>query len=308
MPAELRRGMDHALYAFTPIAQRPRLAWPGGAPLALWVVLYLDYWELSTPEGHHRAPEVQGMWGHQFPDLRTYSYRLYGERIGVFRILEVLARNRIRATVAAGAEICRRHPELIAACAAQGHEIAAHGTHATRMITSAMSEQDERAFIAESVDAVTRACGVRPRGWFGQDLGESTRTPDLVSEAGLEYLADWPNDDQPYWMTLQRPLVSLPVQTELDDLQLLWLRQQATWRYPAIVQAAATRLARDGEIGGRSLGLGLRSWLFGRPHRVRYLDETLAALMRRRDIWQATAGEIAAAFRAAQPYPAGEKR
>lgn len=303
MPAELKRGMDHDLYAFSPIGERTSLSWPNGAPVAVWVVLYLDFWELSSPKESHRAPDTQGMWGHIFPDLRTYSYRLYGERIGVFRILDVLARHGIRATVAAGAQICRRYPELVAACAAQGHEIAAHGTYATRMITSRMNEDEERRFIAESVAAVTKACGVKPRGWFGQDQGESTRTPQLVAESGLHYLADWPNDDQPYHMTLDRPLVSMPLQTELDDMQLLWMRQRPTWSYPGAVEAAATRLAEEGAVTGRgrTLGLGLRSWLFGRPHRIRYLDQTLEMLMRRDDIWQATAGDIAAAFSAAVP-------
>jgi len=307
MAAEPHRGMDHELYAFSPLPERPPLAWPGGAPLALWVVLYLDYWELQKPKDAHRAPDVHGTWGHQFPDLRTFTYRLYGERVGVFRILDVLARHNIRATVAAGAEICRRHPEIVVDCAARGHEVAAHGTHAMRMITSRMSEEQERAFIAESVDTVEQACGKRPRGWFGQDSGESMRTPHLIAEAGLDYLADWPNDEQPYWMTVGRPLVSLPIQTELDDLQFLWLRQQPTWVYPSMVEAAAQRLAADGAIHGRTLGLGLRTWLFGRPNRIRYLDETLGRLVRRPDIWQATAGEIVSAFTAAAPYSAGEK-
>lgn len=304
MPGELKRGMDHALYRFSPMPARPALRWPNGAPLALWVVLYLDYWELATPQGSHRPPDVQGMWGHQFPDLRTYTYRLYGERIGVFRILDVLARRGVRATIAAGAEICRRHPDLIRACMDQGHEIAAHGSHATRMITSRMSEEEERAHIAESRDAVLSATGgVAPKGWFGQDQGESTRTPQLVSEAAFDYIADWPNDDQPYWMTLSRPIVSLPLHTELDDQQVLWMRQQPTWRYPGLVEAAANQLAEDGKSGARALGLGLRTWLFGRPHRIRYLDETLERLSKRPDIWHATAGDLAAAYRAALPYP-----
>lgn len=305
VPTEPRRGMDHALYAFSPLPARAPLAWPGGAPLALWIVLYLDYWELQKPEDAHCAPDVHGMWGHQFPDLRTYTYRLYGERIGVFRILDVLTRHGIRATVAAGAEICRRHPELVAECAMRGHEIAAHGTHATRMITSRMSESEERALIAESIDAVEQACGRRPLGWFGQDSGESTRTPFLLAAAGFEYVADWPNDEQPYWMTVEPPLVSLPLQAELDDLQFLWLRQQPTWRYPDCVEAAARRLVRDGTVQGRTLGLGLHTWLFGRPHRIDYLDQTLSRLARREGIWQATALDIATAFRATSTFSAG---
>jgi len=298
----LQRGMDHDLYPFLPMPERAALNWPDGKPLALWFVLYLDYWELETPRGMHRAPGTQGLWGHQFPDLRTFSYRLYGERIGVFRILDTLARHGVRATVAAGAEICRRYPELVRACAEQGHEVAAHGTHATRMITSRMSETEERAVIQQARDAVAQACGIAPSGWFGQDQGESTRTPRLVSEAGFDYLADWPNDEQPYWLTLPRPMVSLPLQTELDDQQLLWMRQQPTWRYPELVEHAADQLAADGRGNGRSLGLGLRSWLFGRPHRIGYLDDALARLAGRTDTWCATAGEVANAFRHALPF------
>lgn len=300
---ELRRGMDHDLYAYSALPARAPLAWRGGKPLALWVVLYLDYWELETPEGMHRAPGTQGMWGHQFPDLRTYSYRLYGERIGVFRILDTLKRHGVRATIAAGTEICKRYPELVRECASLGHEIAAHGTHATRMITSRMSEDEERAVIAQARQAVTDTCGVAPAGWFGQDQGESTRTPRLVSEAGFDYIADWPNDEQPYWMALPRPLVSLPLQTELDDQQLLWMRAQPTWRYPQWVEAAADQLCADGRTHGRSLSLGLRSWLFGRPHRIRYLDEALQRLTSRDDIWHGTAREVAGAFRESIAYP-----
>src|SRR3546814_13604505 len=81
-----------------------------------------------------------------------------------------------------------------------------------------------------SSDLVIQACGTAPAGWFGQDQGESARTPHLISHAGFSYLADWPNDEQPYWMKLTRPIVSLPFQIELEDQQLMWIRQQPTWR------------------------------------------------------------------------------
>ncbi len=296
MPAERRPGMDHTLYPFSPIPGRPPLRWPGAAPVALWVVLYLEYWELDPPKDAHRAPGVQGMWGHFFPDFRTYSYRDYGNRIGIFRVMEVLDRHGIRATVAANASACERYPNLVRECLQRNYEIAAHGTHATRMITSRMSEAEERAVIAESVAAVERATGRRPTGWFGQDFGESERTPAVVAEAGLRYIADWPNDDQPYLMTVGRPLVAIPYHAELDDVQLLWMRQIATWRYPGMVRDALERLCNDGANGGRLLGLGIHPWLFGRPHRIRYLDEALGQLRAKDGVWQATAGEIASAF------------
>lgn len=301
MPAERRPGMDHTLYPFSPIPDRPVLRWPGGASLALSIVLYLEYWELDPPRDAHRAPGVHGMWGHYFPDFRTYSYREYGNRVGIFRVLEVLDRHGIRATVAANASACERYPNLVRECLQRNYEIAAHGTHATRMITSRMSDAEERAVIAEAVAAVERATGRRPAGWFGQDFGESQRTPGLVAEAGLRYLADWPNDDQPYMMTVGRPLVSIPYHAELDDVQLLWLRQVPTWRYPGMVRDAAERLRHDGAHGGRLLLLGVHPWLFGRPHRIRYLDEILGHLRAQDGVWQATVAEVADAFLSQQP-------
>jgi allantoinase len=303
MPAELKRGMDHSLYPFSPMPQRPPLAWPGERTVALTVVLYLDWWELKTPDGAHRAPDVHGMWGHQFPDLRTFSYRLYGERIGVYRILEVLERLGIAATVAVGSEIALRYPALVERCIAQGHEIAAHGVSASRMIHSKMSEDEECAHIETSVEAVRRITGNSPAGWFGQDQGESARTPALLARVGFEYLADWPNDEQPYWMSTFPPIVSLPLQSELDDQQFLWLHQQPSWTYPDAVCEAADRLASDGRAQqqARTLCLGVRSWLSGRPHRIAYLERALEALVRRPDVWTATAQTVVRAFAQRRP-------
>lgn len=296
MPAELKRGMDHDLYAFSPFPQRVKLQWPGNRPLATCFVLYLDYWELQTPPGFKKPPDVQGMWGHQFPDLRTYSYRLYGERIGVFRILEALQRHGIKATVAVGSEICARYPEIIQQCVDEGHEIAAHGTYATRMITSQMSLADEQAHIRESVEAVIRLTGKKPAGWFGMYQNESSRTTKILADEGIQYVGDWSNDEQPYWLNVADGLVSLPLQTELDDMQVMWMRQRPPWSYPIMVEDAVNQLVMDGQSNGRTLVLGLRSWLSGRPHHIRYLNEALWALSRRSDIWCSTASEIVQSF------------
>lgn len=296
MPGERRRGMDHTLYGYVPIVDRPALRWPGGAHVALWVVVHLEYWELDPPSGAHRPPGIHGHWGTYFPDYRTHSHREYGNRIGIFRLMEVLDRYGIRATVAANAAVCDRYPFLVQECVRRGWEVMAHGTHATRMLTSRTTEAEERAVIRASVEAVERAAGRRPRGWLGQDFGESDRTPRLVAEAGLEYLSDWANDEQPYPMTVGKPLVSIPYQAEWDDVQLLWLRQLATPRYATIVQEAFERLHADGARSGRVLGLGVHAWLLGQAHRIRYLDEALARISRRDGVWKATGAEIARSF------------
>jgi len=299
-----RPGMDHELYRYSALPARAPVRWPGGAPVAAWVALFLEYWELATPAGQHRAPGVHGHWGHFFPDYRTYSYREYGNRVGIFRVLECFDRYAIPVTVAANASALSRYPDLVEECVRRGWEIVPHGSHATRMITSAMSETDERAVIDEAIAAVRHATGVMPQGWMSQDYNESTRTPALVAQAGICWLSDWPNDEQPYWMTVDPPIVSIPQQPEWDDVQMLWLRQLPMPRYPAVIRNVLDGLALDGKQSARTMCLGVHPWLLGQPHRIRYLDEALKILVTSPDVWMASGSAIASAFSAGAPPPA----
>jgi peptidoglycan/xylan/chitin deacetylase (PgdA/CDA1 family) len=286
------KGYEHRLYNFDPIIARPRLDWPGGARVAVCLVLHLEYWELEPAQNAVRDPRFNDAAGYYFPDYRTYSWREYGNRVGIFRILDILDRLGRPVTVAANAEACRRYPYLVETLAARGYEFAAHGTHATRMISSQMSESEERTLITASIEAIESATGSRPTGWIGQDFGESTRTPRLVAESGLQYIMDWANDDQPYAMTVDRPLLSIPNQAEWDDVQVLWHRRVTLSRYAGLVADAFDRLHQEGAAAGRYFGLHIHPWLMGAPHRIHQLKRALAHLDAADQVWWATAGNI----------------
>lgn len=294
MPGERRPGMDHAHYAYSPLPTRPKLRWPGGQGLAFAPVLYVEHWDLLPQPGTRRVTGAQGPWGSFVPDWRTFTYRDYGNRIGIWRVLEALGARGLRATVALGAAAAERHPEVVAACVARGHAFAAHPSHATRIHASHMSEAEERAAIAEAIAAVERATGTRPRGWIAQDFSESHRTPQLAAEAGLDWLADWPNDEQPYPLTTSPRIISVPVAAELDDAQMLWSKLIPSWEWPPLVTEAATRLTADGQDNARCLVLGLHPWLIGQPHRIAYLEQALDGVLAAKP-WCATVDEIAVA-------------
>lgn len=295
MDERIPPGMDNPHYAYSPLHKRKPIKWPRDAKIAFWVMLPIEHWEFEPPKGSRKDPRFVGEFGTYSPDYRTWTQREYGNRVGIFRVLDVLDKHGIRATVPLNASAAERYPYLVDQCRKRGYEFMGHGTHANRMVTSAMTEADERAHIADSLDAVQRATGARPRGWHGQDYGESARTPALLAEAGLDFVADWPNDDEPYAMTVGRPFVSLPAQPEWDDVQLLWLRRVGTPRFPEIVSEAFETL--HGE-GGRVFCLAIHPWLLGMAHRIRYLDEALERLKRFDKVWQATAGEIVDAYNA----------
>jgi allantoinase len=297
-----RAGMDHDLYEYSALPSRRPYSWPNGARIALRVVVYLDYWELASPAESVQAPDVQGPWPVIPPDYRTHSYREYGSRVGIFRLLDLLEELNIRATLAVGAAACERYAFVVKLCQSRGWELAAHGTHATRMVTSMMSEDDEKLVIQEAITAIEAVSGVSPRGWIAQDYGESVRTPHLVAEAGLEYIGDWPNDEQPYFMTAGGGrLVSLPAQPEWDDVELLWIRQLPTTKYPTVVNDAFRRLYADAEHGARMLTLALHPWLIAQPHRFPYLKEAIARIACEPGVWAATSTEVAQAFAEVAP-------
>ena len=289
----LKPGMDNPWYDYVPFPKRPRLSWPKNARVAFYVVLHLEYYELQPAEDSLRDTRFVGEFGNYNPDYRTWTQREYGNRTGIFRVFDVLDRYQIKAGVAVNAMAAERYPFLIEQCKKRGYEFIAHGTSANRIVSSKMSEAEEKAEITTSIAAIEKAAGVKPTGWLGQEYGESQRTPQLLADAGLDYVLDWPNDDQPYAMKVGKKFVSMPNQPEWDDVQQLWLRRINTPRYPDIVADAFELLHRE---GGQVFNLSIHPWLMGMAHRIKYLDEALRRIERFGNIWQATPGEVAAYY------------
>ena len=126
------------------------------------------------------------------------------------------------------------------------------------MITSDMSQEEEQEYINESLSALTRSIGHRPVGWLGPEYGESFRTPQLLARAGVRYVCDWPNDEQPYPIkTPEGELVALPLMLELDDVAALAHRRVAVDRYAEMLKDGFDVMYQDGKQNGRVLGLNL---------------------------------------------------
>src|SRR5258708_36727259 len=283
-------GPDHALYRHSPRPVRPAWQWPDGARTALCIFLYFESWELDPPADALHDVRLDGLLGGIHPNYRTHTQYEHGNRIGVFRVLQLLDRLGLKATVAANAGACRQYPFLVSEFSRRAYEFAAHGSFVTRMMSSAMSEDAQRAEIGHAIDSVTACTGTKPTGWIGQDYGEPTGTPRLLAEAGLSYVADWLNDDHPYAMLTEPPLLSLPNQAEWDDVQLMALRRikPAVWRDTAIEAFDVLQ----GE-GGAFFGVHIHPWLTGMPHRIGYLEAVLEHVVASSGLWRATAGEVA---------------
>ena len=294
MPGSRSVGMDQDYYDWSPIVTRPVLRWPGGARVALCVILCLEHYEWGPPTDGDMAANFPGGVGRRpFPDNHHFSRREYGNRVGIFRVMDVLDKYGIRATVAMDATVAQNYPYVVQECLRRGWEFIGHGISVNRMITSNMSEEEEQGYIRTALSAVEQAVGRRPTGWLGPEYGESTRTPALLAKEGIRYVCDWPNDEQPYRMKVpQGTMVSLPVMLDLDDTIAHWERHIPIEGWARMVGDAFDVMYKDGGWDGRLLVLNLHPWLIGQPHRVPQLDAALAHICRRAKVWKATGEEI----------------
>jgi peptidoglycan/xylan/chitin deacetylase (PgdA/CDA1 family) len=290
--------MDHEHYPWSPIVNRPVLRWPEQAPVALCVIVSLSQMELDPPPGSLQSSTLAGgIVPRPYPDFPRQSHREYGHRVGIFRVLDVLAAHGVPATVAVDALTAEGYPQLMSELTARGCEIIAHGISASQMISSRMSESEERAYIARSIAACTQATGSAPAGWLSPEYGESVRTPALLAQAGIRYVCDWVNDEQPYRMTTPSgQLHALPLMWELDDVNAVWDRRLTASRYSRAIVEAFEGLHKDGVRNARLLALHLHPWLMGQPHRIDSLDAALGEIVRKGGCWMANGSTIIERF------------
>ncbi len=281
-------GMDHELYKFRKSADAPRFEWRDGARIAFTVTLMVDYWELQPPADASPDPRMGSPLGKFNPDWLTWSQHEYGNRVGIFRVLEMLDTFEVKPSVALGIEAAKRYPEIVYDLRQRYAGFMAHGTHATRRITNAMDDMDEMILLAECMDAVGTASGEPPIGWCGQDYAQSERTPDLLAQAGFKYVTDWSNDDRPYRIGSEG-LMSLPAHSEWSDIECMWHRNvlPQTWA-DGVVEAFDVLYGE----GGACFNLTLNPWITGQAHRIRYLGDILSRIVGRKKVWKARMDEV----------------
>ena len=286
----------HGRYDYSPIKGRPSYHWPNGAGLAVYVAINLEYFRFGEGLGAELAPAGP------HPDVLNYAWRDYGNRVGAWRLIDLLDEFRLPASVLINAEIYEGAPGLAEAHRARGDEFVGHGrTNSERQ--GVIDEPGEAALIAESIAAIARHEGEPPKGWLGPWISESRVTPDLLAEAGFEYLLDWCMDDQPIFMrTRGGRILALPYPQEINDIPMIVGRKVEG---PAFAQMVIDHFDEMLEQSTREplvMGIALHPYIVGQPHRLRHLRRALSHIAAEREkIWLTRAGDIAAHIRALPP-------
>lgn len=270
-------------FPYTPINRRPKITWPGGARVAVWVIPNIEVFALNE-----RMPVGKG----NIPDVYAWSVRDYGARVGVFRIMEVLSKYGVRATVTLNSEVCDAYPQIMEDAMKLEWEFMGHNQSNTRRL-SEIPPQDEKRVIHETLERIQKTTGKKPRGWLGSGLQETWNTLDYLADEGVLYIADWVNDDQPYLMDINgKRLVSIPYSAEINDLPAFDQHHCSAAEFEAMIRWQFDTLYREGARSGRVMAIALHPYIIGFPHRIWVLDSALAYIAGHEGVWFATGGEI----------------
>jgi allantoinase len=272
---------------FSPIDQRPKLALPGGARLAVWVIVNVEEWDPTRPMPRTVLTPPAG--GAPMPDIPNWAWHEYGNRVGFWRMLEVLDHFQIRAVLAINGSAITRYEPIARSAHDRGWEFIGHGFTQQSMQKVA----DERDDIRKTASAIAAFTGKPPRGWLGPGLTETWETPDLLLEEGFDYVCDWVLDDQPVWLeTRTRPIVNLPYTQECNDVAMMLIQHHKASEYYDRATDQFDQLYADAAQSARIMALVVHPYIMGAPHRLRYFRDALARIREHSNVLFWTGEEI----------------
>ncbi|WP_194743452.1 polysaccharide deacetylase family protein [Thermaurantiacus tibetensis] len=286
--------------------EQERMAWPGGAKVALSIVVNVEEGsEMTVARGDRGMEPVDELGVFVKAPIRNFaneSNYLYGIKAGAPRVVELLRRYRVAASWTVAAMSLETHPEVAAAIRELGHEPVAHGWRWIHQFR--MDEAAERDFIRRAADSIEASTGTRPMGWLSRYL-LTPNTRRLLVEEGFAYHMDDYSGDVPFWdreTVPGRPMVIMPYALDTNDMKMWTDPAYTPDAWLAYARHSFDQLWREGEAGfPKMMSLGLHLRIIGRPGRIWAFEEFLRHVTAKPGVWIATRGEIARHFAATHP-------
>ncbi|HEX7921559.1 MAG TPA: polysaccharide deacetylase family protein [Bradyrhizobium sp.] len=278
---------------YSPIADRPSLRLPGGARLAVWVIVNVEEWD--PRETMPRTVLTPPAGGSPSPDIPNWAWHEYGNRVGFWRMLEVFDALRIKAVLAINGSAIASYEPIARAARDRGWEFIGHGFTQKNMQKVANERED----IVKTTKAIADYVGRRPRGWLGPGLTETWETPDILLEEGYDYVCDWVLDDQPVTLkTRQGSIVNIPYTQECNDVAMMLIQHHKASEYRDRAIDQFEQLYADSSSSARVMALVVHPYIMGAPHRLRYFREALEHIAARDGVLFRTGEEIHDWYRA----------
>jgi allantoinase len=265
--------------SYSPITRRPPLKLPGGARMVVWTIVNIEEWDIDQATPRTVLPPPAG--GAPMPDIPNWAWHEYGNRVGFWRFVEALDDLGIKAALAINGTAVRAYEPISQAALERGWEFMGHGYTQRNM----QKVENERADIAKTTEAIRAFTGRRPRGWLGPGLTETWETPDLLAEAGYDYVCDWVLDDQPVVLkTRTKTIVNVPYTQECNDIAMMLIQHHEASEYHRRAMDQFEQLYADSRDSARIMALVVHPYVMGAPHRAKYYRRALQDIRAHKDV------------------------
>lgn len=287
-------------------ADPPNPRWPGGARLALQIVLnYEEGGESCLLHGDSASEAfLSEMVGAEAREgvrhMSMESVYEFGSRVGVWRLKKLFDRYKVPVTVFAVGMAVERYPAPVQALHAAGHEICSHGY---RWIDyQYVDEATEREHMRKAIAAITAATGERPLGWYTGRSSPNTRAL-VVEEGGFLYDADDYSDELPFWNTQYGdPHLVIPYTLDVNDMRFATAQGfNSGAQFLEYLQDSFDVLYAEGAKSPRMMSVGLHCRLSGRPGRFAALEKFIRYARSHDDVWFCRRVDIARHWHAEHP-------
>ena len=276
-------------YDFEPIIYREPVRFPRGERLAVLIYVNIEHVPFgSTALAHAIYPGTL-----QFsPDILNHGWRDYGNRVGLWRIMEAMDKHGFRGTVNLNSDVCREYPQIIKEGNARKWEWGAQGDNNTS-IPTLMKESEECEFIQRNVRIIEEATGTRPKGWLSMALAESFRTPDLLAEAGIEYVSNYTHDELPVPLRVKTgTLLTMPYTLEINDVPTIMVKGTSAADFGGMIRDQFDVLYAEGATRPRIMSISVHPFISGHPFRMKHIGAALGYIASHEELWLATGVEI----------------
>jgi peptidoglycan/xylan/chitin deacetylase (PgdA/CDA1 family) len=273
--------------SYSPIRGRAPLKLPGGARMVVWTIVNVEEWDINQTMPRTVLTPPAG--GSPMPDIPNWAWHEYGNRVGIWRMLEVLDRLDIKAVLAINGSAIEAYRAISDAALERGWEFMGHGYSQKNM----QKVENEAEDIRKTTEAIAKATGKPPRGWLGPGLTETWHTPDLLVEAGYGYVCDWVLDDQPVVLkTRTKPIVNVPYTQECNDVAMMLIQHHQGIEYYQRASDQFDQLYEDSKDSARVMALVVHPYIMGVPHRLKYYRMILEKIRAKKDVLFWTGGQI----------------
>jgi allantoinase len=276
-------------------SRRKPIHWPEDARIALLFCVSWETWpdDLGTNASHQRSNRGKMPENAIYKkDMGVVMDRQFGDKCGIWRILDMFDRESIKATFFLNGRTAEENVEAVKELVAKGHELAAQSYLHEYTVT--LDKEGERQAIQGSIDAFKKVAGVTPLGYLSPGVRPTPNTVGLTSEMGFVWNSEGVDDDVPYAVgPKDKPIVVMPKDFHPNDYTTYETGSRSPRELYSLLVDQFDYLYEEGLTSPKVMSVTMHPFLAGRAYRAKIYQDFMRHARSHPKVWFARGIDIA---------------